>query len=145
MTAQNPAQDVSDDYAYGLRFIQQHKTSILQHCVGASEKFIVERTFDALAARELQHNASELARAEAQVVGGKIANGHHCGLPEYLCKHPSHTPQSSAPVVGEIEPNLLAAIRAIGRWGGPNLSAAIESALTGSGSSIHNVNASDGN
>ena len=43
------------------------------------------------AARELQHNASELARAEAQVVGGKIANGHHCGLPEYLCNHPSHT------------------------------------------------------
>ena len=41
------------------------------------------------------------AQDVSQVVGGKIANGHHCGLPEYLCKHPSHAPQSSAPAVGD--------------------------------------------
>lgn len=38
------------------------------------------------AARELQ---------QTQAAGGKIANGHHCGLSERLCNHPSHA-QSSA-------------------------------------------------
>jgi hypothetical protein len=78
---------------------------------------------------------------QAQVVGGKIANGHHCGLPEYLCKHPSHAPQPSAPVVGDA---LRAAAQAV-VTGKVNPSAgrtrlvmlkdvqALESALTGRG------------
>ena len=80
-----PAQDVSDQ-CLGAAFREAIACSNPNEWVEA-----VGVTWLLKRARELQ---------QAQVVGGKIANGHHCGLPEYLCKHPSHTPQSSAPAPG---------------------------------------------
>lgn len=118
MTAtQPPAQDVSD---VDIANLAQEKLGRGVH--PSTVKAILK------AARELQ---------QAQVVGcncGALRQGdadqtrHSADCTTYA------TPQSSAPVVGDAGPNLLAAIHAIGRWGGPDLSVRIESALTGRGS-----------
>src|SRR5690606_6737905 len=48
--AQQPAA-VDGDYQRGLAFILAHRDAIIARCVGPSEQFVVERTFDALAAQ----------------------------------------------------------------------------------------------
>lgn len=49
--AQQPAA-VDDDYHRGLAFILARRDAITAMCAGPSERFVVERTFDALAAQQ---------------------------------------------------------------------------------------------
>lgn len=130
---QNPAQDVSELALRVACMVQLREVERQYPDTGKAIREYLTLVVDERmrlweAARELQqaqsgvlledtlewiHNSPDLTKEnfskataelqQAQVVGGKIANGHHCGLPERLCNHPSHTtPQSSVQVVGEI-------------------------------------------
>ena len=51
LTAQQPAA-VDEDYQHGLAFILARRDAITAMCYGPSERFVVERTLDALAGQQ---------------------------------------------------------------------------------------------